>query len=122
MRCLLKTTATTLTLLIGATCASALDGTFNKPVYEGPKPGAAGTRLDNCFALGQRCGKDNADVYCARMGYQSARRFETEKASPTMTTVGQRCTGSVCVAFSRIVCTTSASQRGKVLDWTHPID
>jgi hypothetical protein len=38
MRCLPKTTATILALLIGATCASALDGTFNKPIYNATKP------------------------------------------------------------------------------------
>jgi hypothetical protein len=57
--------------------------------------------------LGKNCGQEAADKYCQIHGYQKATGFQIEKASPTQTLLGQRCTGSVCVAFKSITCFTT---------------
>jgi hypothetical protein len=106
-----------MSILLAATCASALEGQFNRPMYKNL------ARLDNCQHFGKFCGQPAADDFCRIMGYERATRFDTEHASPTrVINFGQECTGSVCVAFKSIVCFTRAQQRGKVLDWPHRID
>ena len=116
MRCLLKLSVVTASLFLVTTSAIAdLTATANKPMYDGPKAGKH--RLDQCWMLGKNCGKDAADKYCQIQGYENAKSFETEKASPTQTLVGEPCTGSVCVAFRSITCVTTAKEQGRVQAW-----
>jgi hypothetical protein len=106
-----------MSILLGATCASALEGQFDRPMHKNL------ARLDNCQHFGTSCGQPAADNFCRIMGYERATRFETEHASPTrVINFGQECTGSICVAFKSIVCFTRAQERGKVLDWPRIID
>jgi len=108
-------------LSLAATAALAeLTATAKSPKYAGPKGGK--DRLDQCFTLGKNCGQAAADKYCEIHGYQKAKGFETEKASPTQTLVGQRCTGSVCVAFKSITCSTTAKKVGQTLGWPQLLD
>ena len=90
-------------------------GTAERPRYDGPKAGK--DRLDNCWMLGKNCGQEAADKYCQIQGYQRATRFQLENASPTQTLVGQRCTGSHCIAFKSITCSTNARKRGQGEAW-----
>ena len=121
MQSLLKISAITICFSLGATAAFAeLTATAKDPKYGGPKGGT--DRLDQCFTLGKNCGQSAANKYCEIHGYQKAKSFVTEKASPTQTLVGQRCTGSVCVAFTSITCTTTAQKVGQTLGWPQPID
>lgn len=111
---------TALLLGLGATTALALELSANRPIYQGPANGRE--RLDNCYTLGRNCGQDAADKFCQIEGMQRALRFEVEKASPTRTLVGQRCAGPQCVAFKRIVCFTSAKERGRRTGYPVRID
>jgi len=121
MQFLLKIAAITVCLSLAATGAIAeLTATATRPTYDGPKPG--NDRLDQCFMLGKNCGQDAAEKYCQIQGYEKAKTFQTEKASPTQTLVGQRCTGSICVAFKSITCSTTAKQRGQKQGWPQIID
>jgi hypothetical protein len=116
MRSFLKVSAMVACLAVIATAASAeLTGTAERPRYDGPKPG--NDRLDNCWMLGKNCGQEAADKYCQIQGYQRAKRFQVENASPTQTLVGQRCTGSHCIAFKSITCGTNARKRGPGEAW-----
>ena len=120
MQSLLKISVITMCLSLAATAALAeLTATAKSPKYAGPKGGK--DRLDQCFTLGKNCGQA-ADKYCEIHGYQKAKSFETEKASPTQTLVGQRCTGSVCVAFKSITCSTTAKKVGQTLGWPQLLD
>jgi hypothetical protein len=117
----LKISAISISLCLAATAAMAdLTATAKNPKYAGAKPGK--DRLDQCFTLGKNCGQAAADKYCEINGYQKAKSFETEKASPTQTLVGQRCTGSVCVAFKSITCVTTAKKVGQKLGWPQVLD
>ena len=95
--------------------------TATMPMYQGPKPGQP-TRLDQCWMLGKNCGQQAADKYCVITGFQKATAFQTEKASPTKTLVGQPCTGAVCVAFKSITCATTAKKPGPGEAWPVLID
>ena len=106
--------------LVATVAIADLNGTVDRPKYDGPKSG--NDRLDQCFTLGKNCGQTAADKYCEMRGYQRAKSFTTEKASPTQTMHGQRCTGSVCVAFKAITCTTTAKKVGQELGWPQIID
>ena len=118
MQSLLKISAITICFSLAATVAFAeLTVTAKNPKYKGDND-----RLDQCFTLGKNCGQSAANKYCEIHGYQKAKSFETEKASPTQTLVGQRCTGSVCVAFKSITCMTTAQKVGQMLGWPQPID
>ena len=104
-------------LSIAASGASALEGTFNRPMYKGI------ARLDNCFAFGKECGQRAADTYCRVQGYEKAVRFATERARPTRIAAdGSLCDGDFYVAFSSITCSISAATRGKGVDWPRRID
>jgi hypothetical protein len=121
MRYFLKISVTAACLVAVVAAASAeLTATANRPKYDGPKPG--NDRLDNCWMLGKNCGQEAADKYCQINGYQKAKSFQTERASPTQTLVGQRCTGSVCVAFKSITCSTTAKRAGPGEGWPQLID
>ena len=121
MQSLLRISAITICLSLAATAAFAeLTATAKNPKYGGPKGGE--DRLDQCFTLGKNCGQTAANKYCEIHGYQKAKAFETEKASPTQTMVGQRCTGSVCVAFKSITCSTTAKKVGQTLGWPQTLD
>jgi hypothetical protein len=100
---------------VAAAASAELTATANRPMYDGPKAGKE--RLDNCWMLGKNCGQEAADKYCQINGYQKAKRFQVENASPTQTLVGERCTGSVCVAFKSITCTTTAKKPGPGEAW-----
>ncbi len=106
---------------LGATVALAdLSASVDRPKYAGPKGGNA--RLDHCFTLGKNCGQTAANKYCEMFGYQRAKSFTTEHATPTQTMHGQKCSGSVCVAFKEINCTTTATKVGQKLGWPQIID
>jgi hypothetical protein len=121
MRRLLKLSAMAACLTVVAAVANAeVTATANRPKYDGPKAG--NDRLDNCWMLAKNCGQEAADKYCQINGYQRAKRFDTEPASPTQTLVGQRCTGSNCRAFKFITCTTNAKKPGSGEAWPQIID
>ena len=106
---------------VGATVAFAdLNASVDRPKYAGPKGGNA--RLDQCFSLGKNCGQTAANKYCEMFGYQRAKSFTTEHASATQTMHGEKCSGSVCVAFKEINCTTTATKVGQKLGWPQGID
>ena len=113
---LLKISVITMSFCIVATAAMAdLTATADKPMYQGPKPGKH--RLDQCWMLGKNCGQQAADKYCQINGYQKAKSYQTEKATPTQTLVGENCTGSVCVAFKSITCATDTKKPGQGEPW-----
>ena len=117
MQSTLKISVVGITLLLGATCVSALEANFNHPLYKD------GSRLDVCFAFGQDCGQRPADVFCGVHGFERATSFETEHANPTrIAGTGKSCTADFCEAFKSIVCFTSGAQPGRRLDWPHVID
>jgi|EndMetStandDraft_9_1072997.scaffolds.fasta_scaffold91789_2 cytolethal distending toxin subunit A len=94
-----------------------LEGRFVPPRYKD------GTRLDNCDHFGTQCGQPAADDFCRIQGYQYARAFDVEHASPTkVINYGQKCIGSNCVAFKYIACATRNVRPGKVLPWPQIID
>jgi hypothetical protein len=107
-----------MSVVFGASAAGALEGRFDRPLYKDRI-----TRLDNCETFGSSCGQPAADHYCRIRGYESASRFETERATPTrVINFGQQCKGPGCVAFRSVVCFTSAQRPGHGLDWPHIID
>jgi hypothetical protein len=106
-----------ISVLLIATAARALEGRFDRPTYKRI------ARLDFCQQLGKHCGQPAADDYCRVQGYQRATKFETEHASPTRVIYfGQECTGPICMAFKYIVCFTSDPKRGEARAWPHPMD
>ena len=106
--------------LLATVALADLSGTVDRPTYTGPKGGNA--RLDQCYTLGKHCGDTAANEYCKMRGYQRAKAFTTEKASSTQTMHGEKCSGSVCVAFKSITCTTTANKVGQQLGWPQKID
>ena len=117
MRKILTISLAGITLLLGAISASALEGQFSNPRYK------AQGRLDFCFTFGRNCGQPVADTYCRIQGYERASRFDAVRASPTQIIAnGETCAGGHCTTFSRIVCFTSASQRGRGIGWPQRID
>ena len=106
--------------LLATVALADLSGTVERPTYDGPKGGNA--RLDQCFTLGKNCGDTAANKYCEMRGYQKAKAFTIEKVSPTQTMHGEKCSGSVCVAFKSITCTTTANKVGQGLGWPQKID
>jgi len=64
-------------------CTCNLNASVDAPKYAGSKGGNA--RLDQCFTLGKNCGQTAANKYCEMFGYQRAKSFTTENASPTQT-------------------------------------
>lgn len=106
--------------LVATVALADLNATVDAPKYTGPKGGNA--RLDQCFTLGKHCGQTAANKYCQMFGYQKAKSFTTENASPTQTMNGEKCSGSVCVAFKEINCTTTAAKLGQKLGWPQGIE
>ena len=106
--------------LVATVALADLNASVDAPKYAGPKGGNA--RLDQCFTLGKNCGQTAANKYCEMFGYQRAKSFTTENASPTQTMFGEKCSGSVCVAFETITCTTTAKKVGQQLGWPQKMD
>ena len=118
---ILKLTALLGGISLVATVALAdLSASVDRPKYAGPKGGNA--RLDHCFTLGKNCGQTAANKYCEMLGYQRAKSFTTEHVTSTQTMHGQKCSGSVCVAFKEINCTTTATKVGPKLGWPQTMD
>ena len=101
--------------LVATIAFADLSASVDRPKYAGPKGGNA--RLDHCFTLGKNCGQTAANKYCEMLGYQRAKSFTTEHVNPTQTMHGEKCSGSVCVAFKEINCTTTAAKAGQKLGW-----
>lgn len=106
--------------LVATVALADLSASVDKPKYAGPKGGNA--RLDHCFTLGKNCGQTAANKYCEMLGYQRAKSFTTEHVTSTQTMHGQKCSGSVCVAFKEINCTTTATKVGPKLGWPQTMD
>ena len=101
--------------LVATIALADLSASVDRPKYAGPKGGNA--RLDHCFTLGKNCGQTAANKYCEMLGYQRAKSFTTEHVNPTQTMHGEKCSGSGCVAFKEINCTTAAAKAGQKLGW-----
>jgi hypothetical protein len=118
MRAILRTSITTISLLLGVTTVSALEQKFERPRYRDNK-----ARLDACYTFGTNCGKFVADKYCVLKGFHRANSFETERARPTQTySGGQTCNGSFCVSFKNIVCFTRNPGPDPAQGWPVRID
>jgi hypothetical protein len=116
---ILKISAVGATLLLGITCASAVEGNFNQPLYKD------GSRMDICYGFGQDCGQRPADTFCRVHGYATAVSFDMEHARPTtIIGDGKRCDADFCTGFKHIVCSTPQAQPGRVNIefWPHRID
>jgi hypothetical protein len=114
---MLKISLVSLSFLLAASGASALEVKYSHPTYKRQAP------LDICLTFGKNCGKPVADMCCRIQGYERATGFKTEHASPTRIMSDRKtCVGDFCTAFSSINCFTSAAVRGPGIGWPQGID